>query len=120
MTRGSLSTLVLVLLPTFLAAQDLQRCVAIENDIARLECFDTQAQELSSSTDSPVALEAESDAPGSEASGFAAWEKDEERDPISDRRNVSYFAEPTEPQYNQFNMRKTVFLQLEQTHPLVG
>lgn len=97
---------VIVSLGSASGAQDWSSCVQIGNDIARLACFDREAIGLEGPIERTAQL------PEEDNSEFVNWEKREEQDPISDRRNVSYFGIPTEPQFSRFGTEKSIFLQL--------
>ena len=89
---------------------DTSSCAELSNDIARLECYDSLQERSAAENELPHDKKTRTDQKMADV--HANWERQEERDAISDRRNVSYFALPTEDQRNRVGGSRTVFLQL--------
>ncbi len=107
---------VLLALPLLAVADQsgIVECRKVENALERLVCYDEIVIQDNETVEDAVdqAISTLSEPETELATGLSEWERREERDPISDRKNISFFAEPTGPHFNLFGGEKTVFLQL--------
>jgi len=111
--RAFLSMLFFCVASSAVSAQVASECKSVESVLDRLACFDGAYSDFESEEVVVQGGIGESvEPPTISPEVDLAWEVREERDPITDRRNVSYLTTPTEKQYNVFGGEKRVALQL--------